>query len=195
MRRYSLRSSLDDGAGAVATFAPLAIQSELFLIYWDRQHNELWLASPSILRWHHLPESGDPADQVFMQPEIPADFAARMPQVFAEAIRNWTFSGKETFLRGPQSGRLTTIATLARGHYFLDDVPQALATECFVLTEGGEKHHLFLKRGSPLEKKLKQQLPWEERRPFRITLGWQQQGSQSWLELLDAEPFDPAQGK
>ncbi|MGV3660050.1 MAG: protein kinase domain-containing protein [Prosthecobacter sp.] len=202
MRTYSLRSSLDDGTAAVVTYAPLAIQFELFLIYWDRERHELWLASPSVMRWHHLPETGDPVDQVFMRPDIPAGFAARMPKVFAEAVKGWNLSSAQSvandlpgFLRGPQSGRFTAIAVLARGHYFLDDVPQALDMECFVITEGGEKQHVFVKRGSPLEQKVREQLPWDERRLFTITLSWQQQGSQSWLELLDAELFDPGQKK
>ncbi len=202
MRTYSLRSSLDDGTAAVATFAPLAIQYELFLIYWDRDRHELWLASPSVTRWHQLPETGDPVSQVFLRPDIPAEFIARMPKVFSDAVKGWSFSSTQpvandlsNFLRGPHSGRFTTIAVLARGHYFLDDVPQAVDMECFVITEGGEKQHVFVKRGSPLEQKLREQLPWDERRLFTIALSWQQWGSQSWLELIDAAPFDPAEGK
>lgn len=202
MRTYSLRSSLDDGTDAVATFAPLAIQYELFLIYWDRDRHELWLASPSVMRWHHLPETGDPENQVFLRPDIPADFMARMPKVFSAAVKGWNFSSDQpvandlsNFLRGPHSGRFTTIAVLTRGHYFLDDVPQAVDMECFVITEAGEKQHVFVQRGSSLEQRLREQLPWDERRLFTITLNWQQWGSQSWLELTNAAPFDPAQGK
>ena len=204
MRSYTLKDSLADGAQGMTVFAPLAIQNELFIIYWDREKDELWLASPSIVRWHHLPESGKPSDQVFMQPVIPPPIKQRMPEPFREAITRWHFSENQPqaqkialgelalsqFLKNTASGTMTLIAWLSRAHYFDDDVPGASEMECFRVSAGASHEHAFLQKNAAVQKHLTKQLPWDEPALFKVTLTWRQQGAKLWLELLDASPFE-----
>ena len=204
MRGYTLKSNLDDGVNGVTTFAPLAIQNELFIIYWDREKDELWLASPTIVRWHHLPEAGKPSDQVFMRPDIPEAMKQRMPESFREAIARWHFSEKKPdeqktalgekslsqFLQNTASGTTTLIAWLSRAHYFDDDVPGASEMECFRVSAGESSEHAFLKKNAKLQPSLRKLLSWEQTTLFKVTLTWRQQGARLWLELLDASPFE-----
>ncbi len=204
MRSYTLKDSLADGAQGMTVFAPLAIQNELFIIYWDREKDELWLASPSIVRWHHLPESGKPSDQVFMQPVIPAAIKQRMPEPFREAIARWHFSENQPhqqkialgeialsqFLKNTASGTTTLIAWLSRAHYFDDDVPGASEMECFRVSAGASHEHAFLQKNAAVQKHLTKLLPWDEPALFKVTLTWRQEGAKLWLELLDASPFE-----
>jgi tRNA A-37 threonylcarbamoyl transferase component Bud32 len=204
MRSYTLKDSLADGAQGMTVFAPLAIQNELFIIYWDREKDELWLASPSIVRWHHLPESGKPSDQVFMQPIIPPAIKQRMPEPFREAITRWHFSENQPhaqkialgelalsqFLKNTASGTTTLIAWLSRAHYFDDDVPGASEMECFRVSAGASHEHAFLQKNSAVQKNLAKLLPWDEPALFKVTLTWRQEGAKLWLELLDASPFE-----
>jgi len=204
MRSYTLKDSLADGAQGMTVFAPLAIQNELFIIYWDREKDELWLASPSIVRWHHLPESGKPSDQVFMQPVIPAAIKQRMPEPFREAIARWHFSENQPheqkialgeialsqFLKNTASGTTTLIAWLSRAHYFDDDVPGASEMECFRVSAGASHEHAFLQKNAAVQKHLEKLLPWGQTSLFTVTLTWRQQGAKLWLELLDASPFE-----
>jgi serine/threonine protein kinase len=204
MRSYTLKDSLADGAQGMTVFAPLAIQNELFIIYWDREKDELWLASPSIVRWHHLPESGKPSDQVLMQPVIPPAIKQRMPEPFREAITRWHFSENQPhaqkialgelalsqFLKNTASGTTTLIAWLSRAHYFDDDVPGASEMECFRVSAGASHEHAFLQKNAAVQKHLTKLLPWDEPALFKVTLTWRQEGAKLWLELLDDSPFE-----
>jgi hypothetical protein len=204
MRSYTLKDSLADGAQGMTVFAPLAIQNELFIIYWDREKDELWLASPTLVRWHHLPESGKPSDQVLMQPVIPPAIKQRMPEPFREAITRWHFSENQPqaqkialgelalsqFLKNTASGTTTLIAWLSRAHYFDDDVPGASEMECFRVSAGASHEHAFLQKNAAVQKYLTKLLPWDEPALFKVRLTWRQKGAKLWLELLDASPFE-----
>ncbi|OYW31450.1 MAG: hypothetical protein B7Z47_01080 [Chthoniobacter sp. 12-60-6] len=190
MRDYTLKSSVDDGTNGVATFAPLAIQNEPFMIYWDRDTDELWLASPTIVRWHHLPESGKPSEQIFMQPGIPGFFKHRLPEAFREVVDHWY--PIETTEDG---NKLTLIATLTRRHYFEDDVPAAAVMACFKVDAENLQRNAFLLQNKPLYKNLSTVLRWGESRRFKVTLNWRQNGAQSWLELTEAQLLDDPEAK
>lgn len=69
----------------------MAINDEAFVIFWDNDKNDLWLASPSLIRWHHLPESGRPSNKVVFAPDIKADLTQDMPEPFREAVARWHF--------------------------------------------------------------------------------------------------------
>jgi serine/threonine protein kinase len=203
MRSYTLKDKLEDGTKGVARFAPLAIQNELFIVFWDRDPEELWLASPTILRRHHLPEIGSPSDQVFIKPEVPDAFKQRMPEPFRKAVERWHFTedrpanqpmamGEKALtdvLKRPGTGTFSLIATLTREHYFESDVPNSAEMECFRVSAGESKEHVFLNKNSPVQQSLREQLPWGESDMFTVTMAWRQQGAKMWLELLGAKLF------
>jgi serine/threonine protein kinase len=204
MRSYTLKDRLADGAQGMTTFAPLAIQNELFIIYWDREKDELWLASPSIVRWHHLPETSQPSDQMFLRPDIPAAMKRRMPEPLREAVARWHFSENKPeeqktalgekalsqFLQNTGSGKTTLIAALTREHCFNDHIPGASEMECFRVSAGGSHEQAFLRKNNALQTHLTELLPWGETTLFEVTLTWRQEGAALWLELLDASPFE-----
>ncbi len=203
MRSYTLKDSQHDGVEGATTFAPLAINNERFIIFWDREKEELWLASPSIIRRHYLPESGKPTEQMFMQPAIPEYFKQRVPEPFREAIKSWHFSEDKadgppgsindndfsSFLTKPQAGSVTLIAKLTRMHYFGNHAPRYAAYDCFKVETDKAKGHAFMRQGEPLSERLKTLLPWEKSSQLQITLIWRDQGAISWLEIGDAKPF------
>lgn len=201
MRGYTLKSRVDDGTNGVVNFAPLAIENEAFVIYWDRETDELWLASPTIVRWHHLPESGKPSEQMFMQPDVPEFFKQRLPEPFREVVGQWypsdatagvnagEFSGEDLtdFLKTPYAGRVTLIARLTRKHYFEDHVPAAAAMACFKVDAEKVQRNAFLRQSEPLYKNLSTLLRWAESRRFKVTLIWRHYDGKSWLEMVGAE--------
>ena len=203
MRSYTLRDSQKDGVEGASTFAPLSIQNERFVIFWDREKNALWLASPSIIRRHLLPEKGDPAEEMYMRPDIPEFLVQLMPEPFREAIKSWHFSEDKadgppksnndndfsSVLTKPQAGSVTLIAKLTRMHYFGNDAPRYAVYDCFKIETDKAQGHAFLPQGKPLSERLKTLLPWEKSSQFQITLIWRDQGAISWLELGDAKPF------
>ena len=203
MRSYTLKDTQRDGVEGATTFAPLSIQNERFIIFWDREKEELWLASPSILRRHHLPESGKPTEEMFMQPDIPEDFKQRMPEAFREATKSWHFgedkaeraseatndSDLSGFLEAPQPGRVTLIAKLTRMHYFENDVPHFSEYDCFKVETDEAWRYAFLPRGDPLSARLETLVPWAKSGRFQIILIWRNQGTFNWLNLVEAKPF------
>lgn len=196
MRGYTLKDNLLDGAQSKMQYAPLAIDNELFIIFWDRDASQLWLASPTILRWHHLPQSGPPAERIFFAPDIPEAFKLSMPTLFREAVSPWHAkkdpegtTNASGFLQHPRTGRMTLIATLKRVHYFGDDVPGNRDMVCFRVSAGKAEELAFLKKPSTTEAGLRESLPWEKSSLFIITLTWHQDGGKTWLELLEAHPF------
>jgi len=194
MRSYILKDRLSDGVAGVSTFAPLSIQNERFIIFWDREKEELWLASPTIFRRHHLPQSGKPVEEMFMKPAIPQDFKHRMPEPFREAINHWLHGDARgndlsDILITPQTGNHTLIAMISRMHYFGSDAPRYAEYECFKIETNNAQGHAFIPRHEALSKRLEALVPWGKSSQFVITLTWRDQGAISWLELNGAKPF------
>lgn len=194
MRSYTLKDRLNDGAAGVTTFAPLSIQNERFIIFWDREKEELWLASPSIFRRHHLPQSGKTVEEMFMKPVIPEDFKLRMPDPFREAINHWLLGEARgddlsNILITPQAGNCTLIAMLSRMHYFGSEAPRYAEYECFKVETDSGQGHAFIPRHETLSKRLETLLPWGKSTQFVVNLTWRHQGAVSWLELIGAKPF------
>lgn len=194
MRSYTLKDRLNDGAAGVTTFAPLSIHNERFIIFWDREKEELWLASPTIFRRHHLPQSGKPVEEMFMKPVIPQDFKLRMPEPFREAINHWLLgeargNDLSDILTTTQAGNFTLLATLSRMHYFGGDAPRYAEYECFKVETDSGQGHAFIPRHEALSKRLETLLPWGKSSQFVITATWRHQGTISWLELIGAKPF------
>ncbi len=203
MRSYTIKDNQRDGVEGATTFAPLSIQNERFIIFWDREKDELWLASPSILRMHHLPETGKPMDQMYMLPGIPEVFKQRMPEPFREAISHWYLGGEQAssrpdettdgdlsgFLKAPQTGTAKLIAKLTRMHYFENDAPRFAEYDCFKVETDKAQGHAFVPRGDPLSERLDTLVPWEKSGQFQIALIWRTQGALSWLNLVEAKPF------
>jgi serine/threonine protein kinase len=194
MRSYTLKDRLSDGVAGVTAFAPLSIQNERFIIFWDREKEELWLASPTIFRRHHLPQNGKPVEEMFMRPVIPQDFKLRMPDPFREAINHWLLgeargNDLSDILTMPQAGNFTLIAMLSRMHYFGGDAPRYAEYECFKVETDSGQGHAFIPRHEALSKRLETLLPWGKSSQFVITATWRHQGTISWLELIGAKPF------
>lgn len=194
MRSYTLKDRLNDGAAGVTTFAPLSIQNERFIIFWDREKEELWLASPTIFRRHHLPQNGKPVEEMFMKPVIPEDFKLRMPDPFREAINHWLLGEARghdlsNILITPQAGNFTLLAMLSRMHYFGSEAPRYAEYECFKVETDSGQGHAFIPRHEPLSKRLETLLPWGKSTQFVVNLTWRHQGAVSWLELIGAKPF------
>lgn len=194
MRSYTLKDRLNDGAAGVTTFAPLSIQNERFIIFWDREKEELWLASPSIFRRHHLPQTGKTVEEMFMKPVIPEDFKLRMPDPFREAINHWLLGDARgddlsNILITPQAGNFTLIAMLSRMHYFGSEAPRYAEYECFKVETDSGQGHAFVPRHEALSKRLETLLPWGKSTQFVVNLTWRHQGAVSWIELIGAKPF------
>ncbi len=194
MRSYALRDGLSDGIAGVTAFAPLSIQNERFIIFWDREKEDLWLASPTIFRRHHLPQSGKPVEEMFMKPVIPQDFKQRMPEPFREAISHWLLGDARgndlsDILTMPQDGNVTLLAMISRMHYFEGDGPRFAEYECFKIETDRGQGHAFIPRYEALSKRLETLVPWGKPTQFLITLTWQEQGAISWLHLVEAKPF------
>lgn len=194
MRSYTLKDRLNDGAAGVTAFAPLSIQNERFVIFWDREKEELWLASPTIFRRHHLPQNGKPVEEMFMKPVIPQDFMHRMPEPIHEAINHWLLADARgndlsDVLTTPQAGNFTLLAMISRMHYFGRDAPRYAEYECFKVETDRGQGHAFIPRHEALSKRLETLVPWGKSTQFLITLTWRDQGAISWLHLVDAKPF------
>ncbi len=194
MRSYTLKDRLSDGVAGVTTLAPLSIQNERFIIFWDREKEELWLASPTIFRRHHLPQSGKPVEEMFMKPVIPQYFKQRMPEPFREAINHWLHGYARSndlsdILITPQTGNHTLLAMISRMHYFGSDAPRYAEYECFKIETDSAQGHAFIPRHEALCKRLETLVPWGKSSQFVITLTWREQGAISWLELNGAKPF------
>lgn len=202
MRSYTLRSRLDDGASGVTTFAPLAIGPEAFGICWDGDTNHLWLASPSLLRWHHLPETGPPADKLFMLTEIPLAYWRTMPQAMREALGTWGHRADDKgtaaargqaspdsiafFLKIPQQGTLTFIAQVSRMHDLQSQTARASHPECFRLQSVNDVSMPAWARAGTAG----QALPWGKAQWLTATIIWHHDPvGDPWIELLSATPM------
>lgn len=83
MRGYTLRSKADDGAAAVKTYVPLAMDGEPFIAYWDDALQQLWLASPTVVSRHSLPVQGGPDHEMQFVADMTDSFSRSRPAVVA----------------------------------------------------------------------------------------------------------------
>lgn len=212
MRGYTIRSRQDDGAAAIQTYVPLAMGDEPFIAFWAEEKQELWLASPSVVSRHTLPEFGEASHEMHFQPELPATFRQRIPAVMQNAMNAWvTIIGLQntppaanqppadpekpqpseatlrSFLQQPKTGTTQLFVTLTRSHYFFEDVPEPSSKECFAISAGTARGYAFIVGNTPLRMKLQTFLPWGSGKNAIITLRWQTSGKFTWLELIEVK--------
>ena len=125
-----------------------------------------------------------------MRSNIPDFFKHRLPEEFREVVGQWY--PREATADG---NKLTLIATLTRRHYFEDDVPLAAVMACFKVDAEKLQRNAFLLQSKPLYQNFSTVLHWGESRRFKATLIWRQNGTQSWLELLEAQLLDDPEAK
>jgi tRNA A-37 threonylcarbamoyl transferase component Bud32 len=209
MRGYTLRSKADDGAAAVMTYVPLAMEGEPFIAYWDEALQQLWLASPTVVSRHSLPVDGSPDHEMQFVIDMSSQLSQRRPAAVIEAMEAWiktiailpSSAVPETdpskpqadektlreFLQKPQNAlgvRMTLFVTARRMHAFDDAIPDRESKEAIEIAAGSTRGLAFIPKGSPASPKASGLITWDESKPCLITLRWQTDGKTRWLEVL-----------
>ena len=89
LRGYTIRSKYDDGAAAVQTYVPLAMDNEPFVAFWEEERQELWLASPTAVSRHILPVEGTARHEMHFLPDLPLTFRLLIPQAVRRTVEVW----------------------------------------------------------------------------------------------------------
>jgi hypothetical protein len=206
LRGYIIHSAFDDGANAVQTFVPLAMDGEPYAAFWDTDTSKLWLSSPSTLHVHHLPEHGPQSKEMHFMPDIPPAIRYGIPRPMQQAMSQWwkviaaktekepqaPVPSEEPLTKlletGPNSGTTSLYVNIRRIHYFGDDIADRSQKEAFVISAGSANATVFLDRSPNSEtlcKRLEKMIPWESLEAFVVTLKWEYSNKVHWLNMQD----------
>lgn len=211
MRGYTLRSKADDGAAAVKTYVPLAMEGEPFIAYWDDALQQLWLASPTVVSRHSLPVQGGPDHEMQFVADMTDSFSRSRPAVVAQGMEEWVKTiallpasphvpaldpskpqpdenPLRDLLEKPAKTiglRVRLFVAVRRMHFFDKSIPEPKEKEVVEIAAGATRGLALITKNTTTSSKAAEILPWDESKPCLITLRWQTDGKTRWLEVLD----------